>query len=109
VIDGIPNSNVVAEIGVEAAAGLISLEATVLQTIEPLGARWHRRLEAAESRIQDLVGEVVPPEAWALARKRSVEVLEDDLTEQVVNSLGKTDAELPAFDLRRALTVAGVD
>lgn len=108
-VDGVPNSNVVFEIGVQTASELVDLEAIVQASVEPLGDRWDRRLERAEDRINDLTGNVVPPEAWAIARKRSVEVLVDDLTEQIVANLGRSDAAQPAYDMRRALTTAGID
>jgi hypothetical protein len=107
VIDGVPNADVVAAVGLRTAEDLIDVPGVVAQNVEPLAARWERRLEAAEDQIRDLVGDVAPADSFALARKRSAEALVDDLTEQIIAGLERTD--LPAVDLRRVVALAGLD
>jgi hypothetical protein len=107
-IDGVDNSEVVHTIGFDTASELLDLDAVVRATVVPLAERWEVRLRRAEKMITDLIGDIVPAEQWSLARKASVEMLVDDLTQFIVLTLGRTDSDMPTVDLRQVVAAAGV-
>ncbi len=107
-IDGVQNSEVVHHLGPEAVYELIDVPSTVRTTVEPFASRWHARLVRSQRQIEAFIGEIITEEAWELARKESSEVLVDELTDQTLATLAKTDSEMGTVDLRRVVAAAGV-
>lgn len=105
-LDGVRNSEVAHYLGRDAVSELIDLEQTVSSTMEPLAERWVARLTAAEAQITRMVGDLGLN--YEQARKASAEALIDDLTNFTIESITRTDAEMPLPELRRIIAIAGV-
>jgi hypothetical protein len=107
-IDGVDNADVVAVLGVEPVAELLDLEAVIRDSVEPIGERWLARLEDAATQVERLAAVDLSGVQYRSHREASVEVLVDDLTAWVLDTLGKRTRDLGVGpDLRRVLRVAG--
>jgi hypothetical protein len=106
-LDLIDNAEVATILG-EKTFEMIDVEAVVAATIEPLADRWAGRLNIARERVTDLVGDLdITDTEWGDARRRSVDLLTDTLTNHIINTL--TEENPPFVDLRKVVAAAGLD
>jgi hypothetical protein len=107
-IDAVDNEDVVSRLGLARALELAEPDALVRAIVEPVGARWLARLEAATSQIERLAHVDLSGVAEQEHREASVQLLVDELTGWIVETLAQPTSQLGAGpDLWRVLAVAG--
>lgn len=108
-IDNIPNTDVVATVGVEQASRHVSLDQVAADVVtDALAGFWDDRLAAAAVRVEHAAGIRLPARPRQTAA--SVALLTGLVTETVLDTLDRTETRRgarPTDAVRRAIDVAG--